>query len=180
MRIDGCGRVRARSATRRGDLRRSACGAACAVSGPAGLEAVIYALTGISGDGLCFIFIDGSLDLGGLHGSCRPAHAFSTRVSSPTTSGNCDRTGDRRDDSYFDASRSPFFSCMCHVSHLVGHVQASHWRCERGVCCFSYGGALIPVQGPSSGVEFAPVCTPVRCPRCRNENFACEICSTHA
>ena len=56
--------------------------------------------------------------------------------------GNCDRTGDRRDDSYFDASRSPFFSCMCHVSHLVGHVQASHWRCERGVCCFSYGGAF--------------------------------------
>ena len=46
-----------------------------------------------------------------------------------------------------DASRSPFFSCMCHVSHLVGHVQASHWRCERGVCCFSYGGALrIPVK----------------------------------
>ena len=24
------------------------------------------------------------------------------------------------------------------------------------------------------GVEFAPVCTPVRCPRCRNENFACD------
>ena len=44
-------------------------------------------------------------------------------------------------DRYFGASRSPFFSCMCHVSHLVGHVQASHWRCERGVCYFSYGGA---------------------------------------
>ena len=40
------------------------------------------------------------------------------------------------------ASRSPFFSCMCHVSNLVGPVQASHWRCERGVCYFSYGGAL--------------------------------------
>ena len=31
----------------------------------------------------------------------------------------------------------------------------------------------LPVN--SSGVEFAPVCTPVRCPRCRNENFACEL-----
>ena len=41
------------------------------------------------------------------------------------------------------------------------------WRLIEYGCCKG-------VQGPSSGVELAPVCTPVRCPRCRNENFACE------
>ena len=41
------------------------------------------------------------------------------------------------------------------------------WRLIEYGCCKG-------VQGPLSGVEFAPVCTPVRCPRCRNENFACE------
>ena len=39
---------------------------------------------------------------------------------------------------------------------------------------FTVNGCCKGVQGPSSGAEFAPVCTPVRCPRCRNENFACE------
>ena len=69
-------------------------------------------------------------------------HAFPLRRRPVIATG----PADRRDDSYFDASRSPFFSCMCHVSHLVGHVQASHWRRECGVCCFSYGGALFTVD----------------------------------
>ena len=82
-------RMRQGAGTIRDETRRFApfgvrCGL-CGVRACRSRSRGIYALTGISGDGLCFIFIDGSLDLGGLHGSCRPAHAFSTRVSSPTT-----------------------------------------------------------------------------------------------
>ena len=43
---------------------------------------------------------------------------------------------------------------------------------------FKYG-CCKDVQGPSSGVEFASVCTPVRSShgvkKLQNENFACEI-----
>ena len=65
--------------------------------------------------------------------------------------------------------------------HRSSRVTRVKWATGRGKAFRVPARRLIEygfckgVQGPSSGVEFAPVCTPVRCPRCRNENFVCEI-----
>ena len=61
---------------------------------------------------------------------------------------------------FFDSIPSHDSTCWLQLQSLI------EYGCCKGV------------QGPSSGVEFAPVCTPVRCPRCRNEN-ACEWAFSH-